>query len=675
MGGLKNCALIKWIFIFNLATGLAPVLILAEVSANLSTLFPTLKVNFYSLPSTNDQPVKNSEVNASQPFNTTTNNTDEYWNFEASIPEDPHHCLSEETSSCDPSDPYRTIDGSCNNLIHPTWGAVNDCYFRYQPPSYGDFETIPKSKNGDPLPPARDLIVNIFKNVHRPSPNISFVFTIYGQTVAHDLSRAENFNILEPCCEGLPYHESCLPIPIRSNDSFYSQFNITCLNIHRTQACDICNTMNREQVNAVTAALDASNIYASENERLMDIRANDGTGMLRTNATEHGDLLPADQGPYHVFCRQKKLYTCFKAGDVRGNQHAFLTGISTYYMREHNRIAKYLKKKNPHWEEEKLFQEARRITAATMQCITYKEYLPVLLGQYIMEQFNLTVKNGSEGSTYNPKIRLGVNNEFSTAAFRLHSMVPKDVDSMGSRLKDYYSKPELIHAGEMEGIMQKSYKMPSQEYDHYFVEDVSNYMAQRNGQPFGLDLVSLDIQRGRDHGLAPYVVMVRFCSEGRLNITTFDDLAPLLMTEENAEMLKENYASVEDIDLFVGIQMEHPFPGSIVGPTASCIIALQFYYTKFGDRFFFEHIGEIPSFSEAQRNSIRQCSLSRLLCDNSDITHLQKNIMLLPSDTNPEVPCEDIPEIDLSLWIESPPHENNTTVDSFLSLLLAHYYL
>jgi hypothetical protein len=64
---------------------------------------------------------------------------------------------------------------------------------------------------------------------------------------------------------------------------------------------------------------------------------------------------------------------CFIGGDFRVNEHHGLLSMHTIWMREHNRVAKELKKFNSRWNDEKLYQEARRIVIAEYQHIIYTE--------------------------------------------------------------------------------------------------------------------------------------------------------------------------------------------------------------------------------------------------------------------------------------------------------------
>ena len=49
------------------------------------------------------------------------------------------------------------------------------------------------------------------------------------------------------------------------------------------------------------------------------------------------------------------------------------------WAREHNRIVNTLHLLNPWYDDEKLYQEGRRIVGACMQHITYNEWLPTLI--------------------------------------------------------------------------------------------------------------------------------------------------------------------------------------------------------------------------------------------------------------------------------------------------------
>ena len=60
-----------------------------------------------------------------------------------------------------------------------------------------------------------------------------------------------------------------------------------------------------------------------------------------------------------------------------------MTGINLVILREHNRVASELLELNPHWGDDRLYEEARRIVIAQLQHITYNEYVPSIIGKLL----------------------------------------------------------------------------------------------------------------------------------------------------------------------------------------------------------------------------------------------------------------------------------------------------
>lgn len=107
-------------------------------------------------------------------------------------------------------------------------------------------------------------------------------------------------------------------------------------------------------------------------------------------------------------------------------------------------------------------------------------------------------------------------------------------------------------------------------------------------------MVSLNLWRGRDHGLPGYNAYRKVC--GLKPFVNFDELNTI-MNPSVVARIASVYRSVDDIDLYIGGLTERHLPGSMLGPVFSCIIADQFARLKEGDRFFYEHGGQPHSFT------------------------------------------------------------------------------
>jgi len=235
----------------------------------------------------------------------------------------------------------------------------------------------------------------------------------------------------------------------------------------------------------------------------------------------------------------------FLAGDVRANENIELTALQTVFMREHNRIASNLASKNPTWTDEQIYQAARRIVIGEVQAITYNEFLPALLGAKALRPY----------CGYNPRVNPGIATEFSTAAFRFgHSMLDGDIERMNNdgtstpqgsvALRDAFFNPTLLdptlpdHQGDVDPILKGAASSNAQEIDVQVVDDVRNFLFGPPGSG-GFDLASLNIQRGRDHGLPDYNTLRQ--AYGLPRVTSF---AQITSDPSLQKALSTTYASV-----------------------------------------------------------------------------------------------------------------------------------
>ncbi|CAH1969751.1 unnamed protein product [Acanthoscelides obtectus] len=579
----------------------------------------------------------------------------------------------DDTGPCDPSSPFRTYTGYCNNLRNPNYGKSLTTFTRLLPSVYDDGVSKPRSigVTGVPLPNPRVVSRVIHPDISNLHSRYTLMTMQWAQFLDHDLTMTpihkgfhESIPNCRDCDSPRSVHPECNPIPIPPGDHYYPEVNITsggrmCFPFMRSLPGQQ-RLGPREQVNQNTAFLDGSQIYGENHCVLRDLKGQFG----KMNATAHPvrgkELLPLTDK--HPECKSKSGH-CFVAGDGRASEQPGLTAIHTIFMREHNRISDTLRMINPHWNEDKVFEHARRIVIAVNQHITYNEFLPRILGWNAMNLYGLKLHPHGYYKEYNPTCNPSIVNEFACAAFRIgHSLLRPHIPRLSHTyqiieppllLRDGFFKTDIMMREHMvDEIARGLVSTPMETLDQFITGEVTNHLFEDRRIPFsGVDLISLNIQRARDHGVPSYNNYRALCNLKRA--TSFEDLAREIPPEVIAR-LKRIYATVDDIDLFPGGMSERPLQGGLIGPTFGCIIAIQFRQLRKCDRFWYENEDPVVRFTEAQLAEMRKITLAKVLCDNMDIEgEMQRAGFDLPSNfLNPRVPCRSLPSINLNAWKE-----------------------
>jgi hypothetical protein len=512
----------------------------------------------------------------------------------------------------DTSGNTRAYDGSGNNVTNPALGQAGTDLLRVAPAAYGDGVSSPA---GADRPGARHLsnALNADSRYVPNALNLSDFIYGWGQFIDHDLD-------LTPAGTAEPAN-----IPVPAGDRWFDPTGTGTQVIFDSRSVFDPATGTgpdnpRQQPNTITAFLDGSVIYGSDAARAAALRTFAG-GHLKTSA---GNLLPfntfglPEANDTHVFPGNQLFLT----GDVRGNENVLLVGIETLFVREHNRLADQFAAAHPDWTDEQLYQAARQVVGAEIESITYNEFLTALLGPGALPAY----------AGYDPGVDPGIATEFSTAAFRIgHSQLNDYVeflDNHGNGLRppmslaQAFDNPQPVEQLGIDPLLKYLASDNAQDIDPLVADAVRNMLFGPPGSG-GLDLLALDIQRGRDHGLADYNTVRQ--AYGLPRVTSFAEITsdPDLQTQ-----LEALYGSVDNIDLLVGGLAEDHVPGSAVGPTFQAILADQFERTRAGDRLWFEN-----TFAGSDLEALEQVTLADVIRWNTQLTNLQDNVFYFQEGT------------------------------------------
>lgn len=592
-------------------------------------------------------------------------------------------------SPCDRDARYRTADGSCAHLHRPTLGKNETPFFRRDrinrlPDrsdvlSGTDFEAL-----GLPVP--RD-VSNTMAQFHPNAPNthgLSNMFVIMGQFIAHDFADLEvdlgDFPVtgdshdartaafpgmLYPAGDpGILDYDLAVQQGITIDGDVYISVQATHCEPNRRGHCAM--------INRITHHLDGSNIYGSDDTQQAGLRTFED-GLLKTASYDipvfgappfvppvHLDDMPVT---YADGCNNlvkvltllqgvpDELVTC--VGDSRGHENVMLTAVHVVWMREHNRRARALAVEHPDWDDEQLFQEARRWTIAHYLRVIYDQWLPALLGS----QADAVRPYRGYRRNADPRADLA----FVTAAFRIgHTMVPEFVVPRDECLDSTIQAPPPFNALPFAGgtggpfdifrllsltvgidpVIRDMALSTAFEID----TRVEDSIRDIPGSSVTFDTLATNINRGRMNGIASYTQLRFIYRRGADRFVygapgcpwwaRFDGAADPLacftrITSDAqpglAEALQDLYGEAHLIDAWPGLMSEPHPDGSPLGATAAAVIGDQFTRFRDSDRFFY-----LRDFDGAELAEIEATSLRDIVLRNTDIDLLPPDLHRAP---------------------------------------------
>lgn len=509
----------------------------------------------------------------------------------------------------DPGAGFRRLDGSENNLRQPDMGAAGTQLRRWAPPGYADSIAQPAG----PSRPSARVISNVVSDQDGDIPNslqASDFLWQWGQFLDHDIDLTDGTD---------PSDLMHIPVPVGDPEFDPSGSGVVTMPMNRSLYDPATGTDTpRQQTNEITAWIDASNVYGSDAERAAALREDDGSGRLKTSA---GDLLPFNtEGLPNAGGNTADL---FLAGDVRANEQVALTVMHTLFVREHNRLADQIAADNPNLSGDQIYQRARRLVGAMIQAITYREFLPALLGQGAVPAY----------AGYDRRVDAGIANLFATACYRFgHSALSPtllrldaDGNSIGDlELRDAFFAPSAIAAvGGPDPYLRGLAAQQHQNIDPYVIDDVRNFLFGEPGQG-GFDLVALNLTRGRDHGLPDYNTMRQ-----ALSLSPKSSFADISSDPEIQARLASVYTSVDDVDAWLGGLAEDHLPGALVGELIHTVLVRQFTALRDGDRFWYER-----TLSSSERQLVNDSRLADIIRRNTGIgDEIQADVFHVPTNT------------------------------------------
>ena len=437
---------------------------------------------------------------------------------------------------------YRTYSGHCNNVNKPLWGAVYEPMQRLQNPEYADGVSVPRTgSKGKRLPSARIVSKTLFSESRPDHAICSQIIATWAQFVYEDLAQVGSNRLFSgldsipiSCCQST--HPECFNIGTDNDDEVFRNRGL-CMSYARSVVAprENCSLGVREQANLVTSFLDGSHIYGNDKNQASSLRLFQNGQLKHKFQSEKKELLPSSADISSCGSPNPSQQPCFSTGSKWANLIPTTTSLHTLWLRQHNRIARKLKELNKYWDDERLYQESRRITIAQIQHITYNEFLPIIVGKEHLRSFGLHLQHHSFHSDYALNTNPSVLNEYAAAVgLFFFTLLPDTIvvtNTNGEQAHErHYSTlfndpSHLYYRERLDGLIRTIIQNPIRKPGLHISKEFRERFL-RGTDESGIDLAALIIQMGRDHGINSYTKWRAYC--GLSEPRNFGELRPVV---------------------------------------------------------------------------------------------------------------------------------------------------
>ena len=472
----------------------------------------------------------------------------------------------------------RTADGTYNDLKCPRMGSAGIRFGRNVPLE----ETFPDTTNLMTPSPRRVSRELLTRTTFQPATFLNVIAAAWIQFMVHDwfVHKKGTWSLTHdiPLDEGDDWHERPMRVPKTPADAPKVDGS------KRPPA----------YINENTHWWDGSHVYGSSPAAQASLRAG-----------REGKVLVSPSGRLGVDPVTGKEITGFTENGWVG-----LSLLHGLFALEHNAICDKLKQHNPHWDDERLFQQARLVNSALLAKIHTVEWSTAILPREVLSTGLKTNWYGRFSRLQNVFPKLADNDVFSgipgsptehhgvpftmteefVSVYRMHTLMPDHFTIRSADSGDGLANAELPELSGRRGVEFLARFKPADLFYSLGIHNpgavrLHNYpkflqnLVQDSGERF--DLGAVDILRDRERGVPRYNRFRRLLH--KQPVRSFEELSDVPAWAEELKRVYNN--DLEMVDTMVGLMAE-PLPeGMGFSDTAFRIFLLMASRRLKSDRF------------------------------------------------------------------------------------------